>query len=243
MQPLIGISCFETSDKDWKPKIHGVRTSYINAILAAGGLPLLIPLISDQKILRSIYERVDAVFIPGGSDVDPELYGEKPHPKLGQISRLRDDVEKALITWAHQDKKPAFGVCRGIQIMNVALGGSLYQDLPEQNPSPLEHSLSDQPSAWTDTPHKLSIKPGSLLNTLLGTEVLAVNSLHHQAVKSLAPGLEAVATSEDGIIEGVESKTHPFFLAVQCHPETLCSGPDRRWGNVFAKFIESAKRK
>ena len=182
------------------------------------------------------------ILIPGGEDVPPQRYGEEPHPKVTYLDPQRDEIEATLITWAFQDKKPCLGLCRGIQIMNVALGGSLFQDLPSMLGKNHYVYEDGDPRSWTKDAHKIRILENTQLASILKTQELNVNSLHHQAIKQIAAGLQVSAEDADGLIEGVESKDHTqFFIGVQCHPESY-SGTDTHteWEKCFSAFIEAA---
>lgn len=182
----------------------------------------MIPLYVDQETLRHIYEQLDGLVISGGGDIDPTRYGQSPSPYVQGIEPNRDEIEAQLVRWAVEDDKPLLAICRGIQVMNVALGGSLIQDIPSDVKGALRHDANTDVLYKLRT-HEVMVTPGSLLHTTLGIngERLAVNSLHHQAIGDLAPGLEVVARADDGIIEGVEMRDRRFALGVQWHPETL----------------------
>ncbi len=243
MRPRIGISCRVKSFDDYSQKIMGVHVPYLDSILEAGGLPVFVPLFEDSALLREVYDSLDGLMIPGGEDVHPRFYGEAPHPKLGKTSELRDMVEIQLIRWAYEDNLPVLGVCRGIQVINVALGGSLYQDLLDQKPGPLHHSAKQSPHMWEDEVHTMQIRDDSKLASVLGTKALAVNSLHHQAVKGLARGLVSTAEAADGTVEALEAPGKNFFIALQCHPEMLWQkSSDTDWLNLFKSFIAAAAK-
>lgn len=236
-RPRIGISCRLVKTAPNETELMGVKTTYIDSILEAGGTPVLVPLLDDESLLRSIYENVDGLLIPGGEDVDPKWYGEERHPKLGNVSALRDEVEIKLVRWAHADNKPVLGVCRGLQVINVALGGSLYQDIPSQASGADEHFNAVRDAAA----HEVEVKPDSKLCSLLGAARLKVNSFHHQAVKELAAPLAVNAQAADGIVEGFEEPSRRFFLALQCHPELLWQkSTDRSWLELFRAFVAAA---
>jgi putative glutamine amidotransferase len=241
MKPLIGITCGTFRDKDWCPPIFGHRQTYVDSVVAAGGAPLLIPLLEDEAVLRALYERLDGVLLAGGCDVDPRHYGEEPLPELGTVDALRDRVELLLARWAAQDNKPIFGICRGMQVLNVALGGSLYQDISTQIPTPLVHDDSYASENWQHMAHELSIAPDSAVAQLLGATPFAINSLHHQSLKTVAPGLRAVGWAPDGVIELVEGDGAGFLLGVQCHPEALQAAADPRWQTLFRHFVEHCR--
>ncbi|NWF79594.1 MAG: gamma-glutamyl-gamma-aminobutyrate hydrolase family protein [Chloroflexi bacterium] len=239
MKPLIGISCGTFHDRDWCPPSFGHRQTYVDAVLRAGGAPMLIPPVQDELILRELFSRLDGLLLAGGGDIEPARYGAEPHENLGTVDPLRDSAELPMARWAVAEGKPVLGICRGIQVLNVALGGTLYQDLPSQVGGNLAHNLSYEREDWTLLAHDLRLAPDSRLRQLLGVERLLVNSLHHQAVREIAPGLRAVAWAADGVIEAVEGVGEGFVLGVQCHPEALQGGADPRWQAVFAAFVQS----
>jgi putative glutamine amidotransferase len=180
------------------------------------------------------------LLLPGGEDVDPAFYGEARHEKCGRVSLDRDETELALARWAMEEGKPLFAICRGIQVLNVAQGGSLYQDIQTQVPGTDKHDwYPDHPRDRQS--HTLEIVPRTRLAQLSGTTSLPVNSLHHQAIKEAAPGLVVVAHAEDGIVEAVEAPDHPFALGVQWHPEELASR-DARAQRLFDAFVEACRR-
>lgn len=218
--------------------MHGVKAPYLESIIEAGGLPVLIPLCDDTELLREIYDSIDGLLIPGGEDVHPKFYHEEPHPKLGETCEIRDTVEIQLIRWAYDDNKPVLGICRGIQVINVALGGSLVQDIPDQSPTTTPHSTQ----AWDKGAHEILVDQNSKLAAVLGKARITVNSLHHQAVKTLAPKLTQTAKADDGIVEALEAKGRNFFIALQCHPEMLWQkSSDRDWLRLFKAFVEATE--
>lgn len=243
MRPRIGISCRIQDLGKNAQRMMGVKVPYLESILEAGGLPVFIPLTDDKSVLREIFDSLDGLLIPGGEDVHPRFYGELPHPKLGTTSELRDSVEIQLIRWAYETNLPVLGVCRGIQIINVALGGTLYQDLSAQKHDELGHSVPDSASMWEAGAHDMSIREDSKLARVLGTKSIEVNSVHHQAVKDLAPGLISTAEAGDGTVEALEAPGKNFFLALQCHPEMLWQkATDTEWLNLFRSFVQAAAR-
>jgi putative glutamine amidotransferase len=238
-RPLIGITCGSLRDRDWSPPFVGLRQTYINAVAAAGGAPILIPLVDDEDALRTLYERVDGLLLSGGGDIAPRYYGEEPHPELGSVDELRDRVELPLTRWAVADGKPVLGICRGIQILNVAMGGSLYQDIPAQLGGGPLHNDSATNQNWAHMAHDIRLDPESRLAELFGTTTLPTNSLHHQSLKALAPGLHPVGWAPDGVVEAVEGDNGHFLIGVQCHPEALQAEADPRWRALFRRFVES----
>lgn len=240
MKPAIGIPCASIRDKDWCPPLHGHRDTYVDAVVRAGGVPILIPLVNDESVLRRLYSLIDGLLLAGGGDVDPLLYGEQPIPELGAIDTLRDSVELPLARWAVADGKPVLGICRGIQVLNVALGGSLYQDIPAQlETSVHDHSFTKQD--WTYMAHDLRIDPHSQIADIFGATAISTNSLHHQSLKQVAPGLRPVAWAPDGVVEAVEGEGRGFLVGLQCHPEALQGNADPRWQGLFRRFVESCE--
>lgn len=234
-RPLIGITTGPLAARPPWPAGLRQNRSYVRAVAAAGGAPVLIPLLDDPEALRAIYARLDGVLLPGGGDVDPARYGEaaRPEYKVEGVDALLDAVELQLARWALDGGRPLLGICRGQQTLNVAAGGTLYQDIAAQVPGSLPHQ---QPEARTALVHPIAVEPASRLASVLGETALAVNSIHHQAIARLAPGLRAVAQAPDGVLEGVELPTHPFALAVQFHPEELV--PDHApSARLFAAFV------
>lgn len=223
-----------------KPPRFGINQSYVRALSAAGCAPVLIPLLSDDERLRAIYERLDGIIFPGGADVAPSEYGEEPIDNLNVIEPERDRTELTLARWAFDDDLPTLGICRGQQLLNVALGGTLYQDLRHQGVTDLEHSETHG-QGRTAMIHKVRIDPDSRLAQLIDETSVDVNSLHHQAVKRAAAPLKVTGTSDDGVIEAVESADRRFLIAVQWHPEEIDEIPwVRRLFAGFAKAAQSA---
>lgn len=211
------------------------------AIRQAGGEPWVLPSLDPAGAAEHL-AGLDGVLFTGGADIDPVHYGELPHPKLGSLDPARDAFELALfrLAWACP-RLPIFGVCRGMQLMNVALGGTLYQDLPSQHPSKINHADRHRKDQHVHTVRFVpTTSIGQVLGDLDDTASLAgVNSLHHQAVKDLAPGLAAVAWAPDGVIEAVETTEGGFRMAVQWHPEILAPLETVSQG-LFRLFILAA---
>lgn len=240
-RPRIGITCRLVKFPESDPALMGVRETYHQSILAAGGLPYFIPLSEDESIVRAHYDSVDGLLLPGGEDVDPKFYAEAPHPKLGTTSPLRDKVELAVSNWAYADSKPLLAICRGMQVVNVALGGSLYQDIPSQLTPKFNHAAHGSETDWTQAAHKTILEPDSRLAKIVGSTELPVNSLHHQSLKKLGAGLKQVGRSEDGIVEAIEAPNKPFFFGLQCHPESLWQDTDPRWLELFKQLVDASR--
>ena len=191
-----------------------LNSAYVYALMRAGLVPLLVPPVLDPEAACAALDGVHGLVLTGGEDVDPGRYGATPHPKLGETDRARDAVELALVAGAERRRLPVLAICRGIQVLNVALGGTLYQDLASERPGPVDH-------ADTRSRHALRIEAGTLLHRTLEAVDASVNTRHHQAIRDVAPPLCANAWAEDGVIEGAERKDPraPWALAVQWHPE------------------------
>ncbi len=237
MRPLIGIPTRTIKDPDGNES-YGVRFTFPRAIERAGGAPVFIPLKLSDETLRTIFSRLDGLLIAGGVDVHPSEYGESVADYCGEIDVQRDAVELQMIRWALNDKMPVFGICRGIQAMNIAAGGSLYQDIPVQLEGKLwhQHREGDPYNLLT---HQIDIEPDSKLARVLGEQRAKVNSLHHQSVKDVAPGFRMVARATDGIVEGIESMNGAFALGVQFHPEWLIDD-DARMVRLFEEFVRAS---
>ena len=231
--PRIGIVCRLVPEASGKRLFQSTPAPYIDAIVAAGGCPFLMPICPTPAFIHQQVNAVDGVLLIGGEDVDPALYSEVPHPKLGEVSQPRDRYERELIRYAVQQRRPLLGICRGIQVLNVALGGSLYQDLPSQLTGSVPHDVPP----WTALAHTLDLAPSSCLRAVLGQAQVRINSRHHQAIRTLAPGLVPTAHAPDGVIEAVELPSHPFCLAVQGHPEMLWNAEEPAWARLFSAFV------
>lgn len=236
MRPLIGIPTATMTPRDpSRPYGHYCYEGYPQAVAAAGGAPVLVPLLDDADALREVYRRLDGLLLAGGADVDPMAYGEEPQPQLGPGDRAKDWVEMQMIRWALEDDLPLLAICRGQQVLNVALGGTLYQDIPTQVPGSLPHNPPGRPRDFIA--HSIEVVPASRLDSILQSRSLEVNSLHHQAIKDLAPGLVITARASDGIIEAVESPIHRFVVGVQFHPEELYRA-DERMRRLFTSLVQ-----
>jgi putative glutamine amidotransferase len=224
------------------PESWVMNQRYSRAVAAAGGLPVMIPLLDEEDTLRALYDRLDGLLLPGGVDLDPATYGEAPLATSGRLDPARDRVELAFARWAIEEGKPLFGLCRGLQIVNVALGGTLYQDIATQWSEAIKHDYFPTAGYPRDhLAHRVTVASGSRLDALVGTAPLKVNSMHHQGVKDLAPDLVPTAVAPDGLIEAVESPGSPFLIGVQWHPESLTER-DPRMHRLVAGFVEAASR-
>ncbi|MDO4814020.1 MAG: gamma-glutamyl-gamma-aminobutyrate hydrolase family protein [Gemella sp.] len=241
MKPIIGIISNQINDEYEvlnKLQITYTATDNINAISEAGGDPVIIP-INNMESVRKYANIIDGLLLAGGQDVSPLFYGEEPNPKLGQTLARRDAFEIEIIKEMLKLQKPIFGICRGLQIINVALGGTLYQDMKYVNVDPIKH--------WQDThlkyiSHTVKTTKDSRINKILG-DTSTINSLHHQAVKTLGINLKATAFASDGLIEAIESEIpSQYILAVQWHPEALLQDKHEASQKLFKDFVMECKR-
>lgn len=236
MRPIIGIPCFTAKRAGTQRPIYGNNQAYVRAVERAGGVPVLIPPLSDELGMRAICDRLDGLLLTGGEDLDPDLYGEQPLPECGASDRQRDDSELAFTRWALDADVPLLGICRGMQLLNVARGGSLYQDLGTQQPHVEQHAQTRHPRSHRS--HDIRILPDSQLAAILGTSRHSVNSLHHQAVNRVGDGVRIVAWSPDDVAEAMELPAYSFALAVQYHPEEL-EPTDEASQRLFSAFVRA----
>jgi putative glutamine amidotransferase len=228
-----------TRDWDGQPRV-GVNANYVRAVLAAGGLPIIfVPEFSREQTIE-LFGECDGLLLTGGEDVDPCHYGATPHPKLGTVDPRRDVNELALVAEARARDLPILGICRGIQLCNVAFGGTLVQDLASEHPSNVSH---DSPSPRDVRSHPVTLTEASRLAEILGVTSFHANSIHHQAVDRVGAGLVATAVAPDEVIEGLESADpHEWIVAVQWHPEELALQPESADLKLFAALITAARR-
>ena len=232
MKPIIGIS------SNLKEHILSVSTDNIHAITEFGGVPIVLPNVKKDAI-ESVVGMIDGLLLTGGGDIDPTLFGEEPHQKLGSIVPERDEFEVLLIQKMLELNKPILGICRGAQIISIAAGGDMYQDIYTQISKPLlQH---DQQAPRTHASHYVEVTPGSILSNIVGVEKFKVNSFHHQAVREMPKGFKVSGVASDGIIEAFESSEHPFVLGVQWHPECLVLKNDVVSELIFKAFIGACK--
>lgn len=232
-RPMIGITS-GLSDSEY---YQVICREFMNALVHCGALPVLIPISKDEAVLRAYIDELDGFIFSGGGDVDPLLFGQLPHPACGQITPDRDEHElllmKLLIEEGH---KPVLGVCRGFQVMNIGLGGDIYQDLPSEYPGKLIAHRQKKPETYPS--HPVTIEPGSRMYEIAKSEEILVNSLHHQAVNRLGKGFVATAHAPDGVIEAAELEGPRFFMGVQWHPERLWR-TDLNSEAVFGAFVRA----
>jgi putative glutamine amidotransferase len=219
------------------PPRFSMSRPYIGALETAGGLPVLLPLALGVETLRSLYERMDGIFMAGGGDLNPACYGQDQYTKTNGLDHLRDETELTLLRWALEDGKPLLGVCRGSQIINVAAGGTLYQDVTDFVPNAMRHQyFPEKPREWVA--HGVETVPGTKLSGILG-RAARVNSFHHQAVDRIADGFRVAAMAPDGVVEAIENPDYDFCIGVQWHPESLAP-TDPSMFRLFETFVQTS---
>ena len=242
-QPLVGITADTVIgrgplDRFPREPVAFLPERYTQALIACGAVPIIVPPLSGRSAIRALLEQLHGILISGGDfDIDPKIYGEEPCAVLGEIKEERTQFDLELVSLGIEQDTPMLGICGGEQAINVALGGSLYQDIRKQLPQALAHELG----ALRETGgHLIKTRPGTKLHQILATDSLEVNSTHHQSIKTLGRGLIANATSEDGVIEGVESENHSFVIGVQWHPELLIHKEPAQQ-RLFASFVAACR--
>lgn len=235
-KPLIALTPYYNLEKE-EPYM---RPAYLKAIRAAGGIPVILPVELDAMELRQILGLVGGVLFTGGPDVHPFHFEEETHRFCGNVSVKRDTMELMLLKLAMEMKKPILGICRGIQVLNIGLGGDIYQDIPSQlkEEFPIAHA---QPFGYEIPSHTVNVVQGTLLAKLVQTDVLKVNSMHHQAVRNTASQLTASGHAPGGLVEAIELPGYPFLLGVQWHPEYLWEA-DEAIMRIFEGFVEAAQQ-
>jgi putative glutamine amidotransferase len=244
--PIIGITATLKEDIDTvaeRPLGRFVRTDldYVEGVTGAGGVPVVLPPLGDERAAGVVMQSLDGLLLSGGSDLDPSYYGEEPDPELGPTIPERDAYEMALVGLALRRGIPVFGICRGMQVLNVALGGTLYQDLPSQWDRDVLKHRQVTPK-WQPT-HEVEVSEGSYVAEVMGCDVVKVNSYHHQGIKDLAEGLVVTGRSTDGVVEAVEAKdfSERWLLGVQWHAEAMRgAGPQQE--SLFEAHVSAAER-
>jgi putative glutamine amidotransferase len=241
VKPLIGIPTLRThSHTPPNAPVLGVPPAYTAGVGRSGGVPVHIPQPLDGESLRIVFDRIDGVLLAGGGDVDPACYFEAASDKVNGVDRERDELEITLVRWAVAEGKPLLAICRGIQVMNVALGGNLYQDIKDEVPGALRHDFFQSAGYERDfRAHQVQLSAESRLALLMDGDRLDVNSLHHQAIKDLAPELTLVGHAPDGVVEAVQVDGHSFAVGVQWHPESLFA-EDVAARRLFEGLVQAA---
>lgn len=234
-KPLIGVLPLYDTGKE----SYWMLPGYMKGIEEAGGVPVMLPLSTDPDVIKTIANTFDGFLFTGGHDINPELYGEKATDACGELCDERDTMEAFLFKQVIDLDKPAFGICRGLQFFNVALGGTLYQDLPTERiaQNKVEHK---QERPYNKPTHSVYIETGNQLYNMINTEILTVNSYHHQGIKKLSKQLLAVAIAEDGLVEAVAMPDKRFVFAVQWHPEFTYKSDDAS-NRLFVEFVKACE--
>jgi putative glutamine amidotransferase len=235
MPPIIGITTNQSTNVHGYPTVM-LMQSYIKAVMQAGGVPVLIPSLIADEGWEALYARLDGILFSGGGDIGLEHSPGESHPRIDDVDPERDTIELKLIQAAASDGKPFLGICRGCQVMNVALGGTLYTHIPDQLPNALDHSYPG--NMRTVLVHEVRLEEGTHIGEIFGEPIIKVNSLHHQGLRDIALPLRIAGHAPDGLVEAVELPDHPFGLAVQWHPEWLTDQEPTR--NLFRKFVSMA---
>lgn len=233
-KPIVGVTA--SIQAEIRTVVHN---DHVNAVVEAGGIPIVLPNLMDEENIERLAHLIDGLLVTGGDDIDPTLFGEEPHRGLGEIIPERDHFEKMLLQRFLRQDKPILAICRGCQILNIAAGGDMFQDIyAQQDKELLQHQ--QRAPRWHGS-HYVHPEKDTLLWRLSHGSKFKVNSFHHQAVRRLANGFKLSATSSDEIIEAIESKTHRFVLGVQWHPENLVKKGDPYAVRIFDEFIEACK--
>lgn len=235
MKPIIGI----TASKELGKEQYAIEEADTAAIMQAGGLPIMLPHLTGEADIEQIANHIDGLFAAGGYDIDPTLFGEEPHPNLGVIIPSRDAFELELIKKVLELGKPILAVCRGAQILNIAVGGDMYQDITDQIGGDLLQHKQKAPKFHGS--HYVHVPEGSLLHLLTGSGKLKVNSRHHQANRRVPESFLISGKASDGVIEAIESKEHRFVLGLQWHPENMAIASDEASMRIFEGFIEACR--
>ena len=212
--------------------------SYINAVMQAGGVPVLIPSLIAEDGWDAVYARLDGILFSGGGDIGLEYSPGEPHPRIDDVDLARDAIELKMVRAAASDGKPFLGICRGCQVVNVALGGTLYTHIPDQLPDALDHSYPG--NMRTMLVHDVKIDEGTHMADIFREPILKVNSLHHQGLKDIPSLIRVAGYAPDGLVEAIELSDHPFGLAVQWHPEWLTDQDSMR--SLFKNFVQAAEK-
>ena len=232
---VVGITCSTQTTEEGGAR-QTLNRAYVWAVERAGGIPIVLPVTTEKDVIARYLSVIDGLLLSGGVDVAPAYYGQEPHPRLGSVDADRDTTELPLIREAVAQDVPIFAICRGIQALNVALGGTLYQDLPSEYPSDIAHRQEQNQIPRDQPSHSIRIDPESRLRAVAGAQEMRTNSFHHQALRNVADGLRVTAQAPDGVIEAVESPTHRYVVGVQFHPEETAP-KDEKSRRLFESFV------
>lgn len=236
MKPVIGITTFDEKVQGY----HTINNNYMNAVFAAGGIPISIPTVNNEEDYGAYINLIDGIIFSGGIDISPFNYGENPLKEIKRISNIRDEYEFGLLDRAYKQKLPILGICRGLQLINVYLGGSLYQDIDRQLPGSLGH----KPDFLTieEEYHSINLRKGTRFYEIFNKDKIFVNSFHHQGIKKLGENLQVSGVADDGLVEVIEAADDRFMVGVQFHPEALVKRKPI-FLKIFEEFILAARDK
>ncbi len=237
--PIIGLTTNHSKDEYGYPATSLLR-AYVSAVITEGGTPVLIPSELPDASRRELFARLDGILFTGGGDIACERFNGVPHPRVNGVDADRDDIEYALLQLAVDEGKPFLGICRGFQLVNVALGGTLFTHIADQVPGAIKHDYFVPDWPRDHLAHPVSVDRGTRLAEILGAAEFPVNSRHHQGADKIAASLKVVAHAPDGLVEGLELPGHPFGLAVQWHPEGLANRPETR--RLFNAFVGACSK-
>lgn len=223
-RPVIGVTSGIIPREPWSPVWYGQSNTYSDALIAAGGLPVFLPLTDDEGVLKGLYGLCDGLLMAGGDDIEI-------------VPNLRDRTETKFITWALEDQKPLFGVCRGMQLINQVLGGNLYREIADDVSGALDHDASRAARQLSYVIRTMRLEPASAMARYLGAAQVGINEYHHQSIHKLGKGLRAVGWTDDGVIEAVEGDGEAFLQGVQCHPESLARDISLPWYRLFEALV------
>ncbi len=236
-KPLIGVTTYSTKNPNGNP-ITAVQHSYIRAVSQAGGLPVLIPAILSEDDFQDLYSRLQGIMFTGGGDISLKYFEGMDHVRISGIDESRDLTEISLLRTAVKDGKPLLGICRGAQVMNVALGGTLYTHIAGQVEGTLDHDYPGE--LFSAIVHPVHVDETTRAAEIFGETLLQVNSLHHQGLKDIAPSLRVAGHAPDGLVEVIEMPDHPFAVGVQWHPEWLTDQPAMQ--RLFKSFVDASTK-
>lgn len=239
-KPLIGVTTRGSFSERYQIPIVATPRPYCDALVRAGAIPILIPLNLPEESARELLARLDGVVFTGGGDIENSRFGGEAHSEIYDVDPERDGIEIGLARAAVDDETPILGICRGLQILNVAYGGTLYTHIQDQMAGAQQHTYFPG-HPWDYRAHPVQVVEGTTLSEIVGEPILQVNSLHHQGIKELAGRLRAIAYAPDGLVEAVEIEEHPFGLAVQWHPECLQDDPHMR--GIFSALVAASRER
>ncbi len=235
MKPLIGI----VPSIEEKERQYFTMADNVEAIKQTGGIPVVLPYIEEESAIAQLVAHIDGLYLAGGNDVDPSYFGEEPHPQLREVNPTRDAFEVQLVGQMVSQNKPVLGICKGCQIINIALGGDIYQDIKSQmKQSLVQHQ---QKSLHLYSTHMIDLVKTSQLHRIIGKDSIRVNSRHHQAIRTLGKDVVVSSHARDGLIESIESTTYDFVLGVQWHPESLLAANDAPSLQLYTTFIKKCQ--